>query len=123
MEKHAAKIAVNGIATLYVVSAIAAGAFALMLWGGSALFGFMEPSFLQRIGSGIALIAAVVFAALAVLDLIIGIGLYTEQEWARKLALVLAAFNLFSFPFGTITSILTIGVLGFSDDVKRLFLE
>ena len=121
MDHHAAKIVVHGIATLYIVSALTAGFFALTLWGGSALFGFLEPGFLQRLGSGIALAAAIVFGVLALIDLIISIGLYREREWARKGALVLVAFNLFSFPFGTITSVLTIGLLGFSGDVKKLF--
>ena len=57
---------------------------------------------------------------LAIPGFLAGYGLLKQKSWARPLAFVLAALNLFSFPFGTAVAIYTFWVL-MQDDVMALF--
>ncbi len=41
------------------------------------------------------------YLTLALLDISVGIGLLYQKRWAKIVAVVLAFFMLFSFPFGT----------------------
>jgi hypothetical protein len=51
------------------------------------------------------------FISIPVVNLITGIGLIKYREWARILALILAAFMLIGFPFGTAMGIYAFWVL------------
>ena len=53
-------------------------------------------------------------------SIIAGFGLLKYKSWARILAVVVAALNLFNFPLGTGLSIYTFWVL-FNDETIRLF--
>ncbi len=52
--------------------------------------------------------------------IIAGVGLMRLKPWSRILALVVAIFNLFSFPIGTALSIFALWVL-FSEESQRVF--
>jgi hypothetical protein len=57
---------------------------------------------------------------LSIPGIIAGIGLLKYKRWALILAVVLAIFNIFNFPFGTALSIYSIYVLVKEEDDKRL---
>lgn len=57
---------------------------------------------------------------LAVPGFLAGYGLLKHKSWARPLAFVLAALNLFSFPVGTAIAVYTFWVL-MQDDVIAYF--
>lgn len=61
------------------------------------------------------------FLALCAIPSIIGgAGLIKRKNWARLLILILAALNIFSFPFGTALAIYAFWVLS-RDETSRLF--
>ena len=53
----------------------------------------------------------VLIGALCVLGIIGGIGLFSRQNWARILVLILSAIDLVNFPIGTAVGVYTIWVL------------
>ena len=70
---------------------------------------------------GLAGAAAFIFwLCLGIPGIIAGIGLLKMKRWARILAIVLSAFRLISFPFGTILGIYGLWVL-FNKGTEALF--
>ena len=66
------------------------------------------------------LAAAFVCFALGIPGLVVSIGLFTLQPWARILGIVLSALDLVHVPFGTALGIYGLWVL-FNRDTERLF--
>ncbi|HYW32029.1 MAG TPA: hypothetical protein VE869_11025 [Gemmatimonas sp.] len=91
-----------------------------VLFGG--VFGSLTSGSLTGalVGSTVSVAMSIVVGAFAVFGLIAGFGLLNHQNWARYVAIVVALFGLFNFPFGTAFSIYTLWVL-LSDESKRLF--
>ncbi|MGI6206951.1 MAG: hypothetical protein ACOYEW_01945 [Anaerolineae bacterium] len=70
----------------------------------------MDPtafSVLGIVGAGVALFLAL----LSLPGIAAGWGLLARQNWARILAIVVAALNLFNFPVGTAIGVYTLWVL------------
>jgi hypothetical protein len=85
-----------------------------ILSGGNRGFDLIPPLF----GVGIALLFVL---AEGVLSVVAGWGLLLLKEWARWLAIVLAAFSLLAFPIGTILGALVIWYL-LQQHVRAVFL-
>jgi uncharacterized membrane protein (DUF2068 family) len=64
--------------------------------------------------------ALVVVAVFGVLDLVTAVGLLRLRDWARWLAIVLAAMGLLAFPVGTIVGGFIIWYL-LGDEAKQAF--
>lgn len=60
------------------------------------------------------------FVLISLPGLLGGIGLLKRWPWIRNIMLILGAFNLLNFPFGTALGIYTLWVL-WSAEVKQLF--
>ncbi len=73
--------------------------------------GFIEDSKGEMVLTLIANVIAIVFIIISIPGILAGMGLYKRKEWARILTLILSAFELFSFPFGTGIGIYSIWVL------------
>ena len=70
---------------------------------------------------GMAGAAAFIFwLCLGIPGIIAGIGLLKMKRWARILAIVLSAFRLISFPFGTVLGVYGLWVL-FNKETEALF--
>jgi hypothetical protein len=65
-------------------------------------FHFAGPLFSRLAGA---------FISIPIVNIIAGIGLLRHREWARILAMVLSAFMLIGFPFGTAIGIYAFWVL------------
>lgn len=72
------------------------------------------------IGGAVATVAAGLMALTAVPNFLAGWGLLNHRGWARWLALVLGALNVFKFPWGTAVGIYTFVVL-LDDESKVIF--
>jgi hypothetical protein len=59
----------------------------------------------------VGIIVAAFVAVLSIPTIITGIGLQRFRPWARILGLILAVFNLFSFPIGTAVGVYALWVL------------
>ncbi len=99
------------LAILYILAGV--------MWiGMGAFFGIVGLDFLPALGA----ICFAVPAILGVLYLVIAIGLWTGQNWARMVAIIFAVIGLLGFPIGTIISIIIL-ILLFKDNVKAYFKE
>ncbi len=76
--------------------------------------GYDAPVILRTVAIGV----GIFFAVLTLPELIAGFGMYNYREWARILGVILAFFNLISFPLGTALSIYTLVILLHSDTVQ-----
>ena len=101
------------LAVLYWLGAIIA------IVGGLAYFSvlvyFVPPAFLALFR-----MVGAVLILIAILDIVIGWGLWNLKRWARTVAIVLAIVGLINFPIGTAISIITLWYL-FKSDIKAFF--
>ncbi len=72
------------------------------------------------VGGAMSVVMAIIIGCVAVFGLIAGFGLLNHQQWARYVAIVVAIFSLFNFPFGTLFAVYTLWVL-LNSETKRLF--
>jgi hypothetical protein len=102
---------VKVLATLFIISALfmAIPALGLLLFPGMMLTGMAHGPF--PFAGPLFTTIALAFISIPVVNIIAGIGLLRYREWARVLALVLAAFMLIGFPFGTAMGIYAFWVL------------
>ena len=118
MNKNTAEKVVKVIAVLYWMEAVLAFIGALASLFGSSFFGTAIPGVFA---TALLSIIGIVMIFIALLDAFVGYGLWKHKNWARIIAIVLAAIGLLSFPIGTILSILVIYFFGFNKEVKNLF--
>jgi hypothetical protein len=99
------------LATLFIISALflAIPALGLLLFPGMMMTGMVHRPF--PFAGPVFTFIAMAFFSIPVVNIITGIGLLKYREWARVLALVLAAFMLIGFPFGTAIGIYAFWVL------------
>lgn len=71
-------------------------------------------------GGVLALAVSFLIVITAVPNLLAGAGLLAHRNWARILALILAALNVFKFPWGTALAVYTFWVL-LHRDTRALF--
>ena len=63
---------------------------------------------------------AVMFGALALANIVVGIGLWKFKRWARIAGIILGVLSLVNFPFGTAFGIYALIIL-FRKDTEALF--
>jgi hypothetical protein len=108
MDKH-----VQLIGILWIVYGIMGLLFAffafLVLFGVSLItdMGDIAPGILRFI----AWVSSLFFLALALPQIIAGLGLLKRREWARILTLIVSFFHLISFPLGTALGIYSFVIL------------
>lgn len=91
----------------------------LLIAGGGLLIGHRAVSAVAAlIGVGIGGFLTLVAAP----GIITGIGLLNRKPWSRVLALIIAFFYFFEFPFGTVLAIYTFVVL-LQEEAALLFLK
>jgi hypothetical protein len=97
---------------LFIIYSAVFDAIALLvlfiLTGAGALSGDRQAMFIT---SAVGISIAVILLILSIPGIIAGIGLLKFQQWARILAMVMAALHVLSFPFGTALAIYTFWVL------------
>jgi hypothetical protein len=111
MRSHVRALAVLEIA--FGVIGVVIGLGVLLFFGGiAALVGFTDPTDGKEIAIPVlGVIGALSFLVMTLVslpELLAGIGLWKERQWGRILSLIVLAFNLLNFPFGT-----ALGVYGF----------
>jgi len=89
----------------------------LAILGGGLISG--DPTAV-RVTSIVAPLVAIFLVTLGLPGIVGGYGLLKGKSWARYLVMVLAVFNLFDFPIGTILSLYTYWVL-FHQESSVLF--
>jgi hypothetical protein len=102
---------VKVLAWLFIISSLffAIPAMSLLLFPGRMMTGMAHRPFpfAGPFFAGFALM----FISIPIVNIITGVGLLRYREWARILAVVLAAFMLLGFPFGTAVGIYAFWVL------------
>ena len=117
MEKH-----IDVIGALWIAMGALGVLFGFIVFG--VLFGisfipnmgYEAPIILRTIGFGVGTFLVVLSAP----EIIGGIGLLKRLEWARILTLVVAFFNLLSFPLGTALGLYSIVIL-FKEETVQVF--
>jgi hypothetical protein len=102
---------VKVLAWIFIVSALfmAIPALGLLLFPGMMMMGMAHTPF--RFAGPLFSMIALAFISIPTVNIVAGIGLLRYREWARILSLVLAAFMLIGFPFGTAIGIYAFWVL------------
>lgn len=79
----------------------------------SGIFGSLATlnPLIMIVGTVTGLLAATVIGAFSLFGLIAGFALLNYQQWARYVLLVVSAFRLFRWPFGTLFGAYSIWVL------------
>ena len=107
MDQHVKILGILYIGAGAILLLIGGGLFFLIA-GAGALSG--DPEAMAVTGFVGTLIGGV-FLVLSIPSIIAGAGLLAKKGWARVLALVIGALQLFNFPFGTMLGIYTLWVL------------
>ncbi len=115
MDRH-----VQLIGILWIVYGIMGLLFAffvfLVLFGVSFIpdMGDIAPGILRLV----AWVSSLFFLALALPEIIAGLGLLKRKEWARILTLIVSFFHLISFPLGTALGVYSFVILLKPETVK-----
>jgi hypothetical protein len=72
------------------------------------------------VGSVASVLMACVVGAISVFGLMAGFGLLNHRPWARNVIIIVSAFRLFRWPFGTIFGAYSLWVL-FHDETRSIF--
>ncbi|HEY0591275.1 MAG TPA: hypothetical protein VGF40_05880 [Thermoanaerobaculia bacterium] len=107
MNQHVTILAVLYIICGAILLLIGGGLF-MIIAGAGAISGDLEAAAITGI-VGVAL--GGFFLVLSVPSIIAGVGLLGMRPWARILTLILGAFQILNFPFGTALGIYTFWVL------------
>jgi len=86
------------------------------LWGIGLIAGTEDPTALSVLGL-VGSIVGILLVILSIPGIIGGYGLLKYKQWARYLVLILAVFDLFMVPLGTIFAIYTFWALVQQDTV------
>jgi hypothetical protein len=117
MEHH-----VRILGVIYVILGLLhlllAGGILVLMVGIGAAAGDRQTAWI--IG-GVGMTVATVIAVLSIPTIVTGIGLQRFRPWSRIVALMLAIFNLFSFPIGTAVGIYALWVL-LHERTEQLFI-
>jgi hypothetical protein len=117
MEQH-----VRILGVIYVILGLLhlllAGGILVLMLGIGAAAGDRQTAWIM---GGFGLTVATVIAVLSIPTIVTGIGLQRFRPWSRIVALMLAIFNLFSFPIGTAVGIYALWVL-LNERTEQLFI-
>jgi uncharacterized membrane protein (DUF2068 family) len=114
----------TGVTVLALLAFIGAGILVLgalgMFWGGAMMSGMMA-----RPGSGVWMAGAgammgIMFLGFAALELIVGLGLWKLQNWARIMAIVLAGLGLLGSVFSIFSPFAHMHFFFFAFLIRRL---
>jgi hypothetical protein len=102
---------VKVLAWIFIISAIlmAVPGLSLLVFPGILMMGLQFHPF--YLAGPLFLVIAFTFISIPVGIVIAGIGLLRHREWARVLTLIMSAFMLIGFPFGTAIGIYAFWVL------------
>jgi len=125
MESHVRILAVLHI--VFGAVGVLIGLFALIVFGGLGILagtaGREEGAMLAvPVLGGIGVLVFILLLALALPGILAGWGLLRFRPWARVLAIVLSALQLFNVPFGTALGIYGLWVL-LSNEGQKLFIQ
>jgi hypothetical protein len=107
MDSHVKVLGILYIAAGAILLLIGAGAF-FIIAGAGVISGDADA---MAVTGLVGTFIAGFFILLSIPSVITGAGLLSRKAWARVLALVLGALQLFNFPFGTALGIYTFWVL------------
>lgn len=94
----------------------------LLVAGGLMSFGpFGENPGELLLAGGIVGFVALCFLVIGLPAVIAGFGLLARKSWARPLTLVIAVFNLFAFPLGTMLGIYQFWVLAMNEETVAAY--
>lgn len=94
----------------------------LLVAGGLMSFGpFGENPGELLLAGGIVGFIALCFLVVGLPAVIAGFGLLARKSWARPLTLLIAVFNLFAFPLGTVLGIYQFWVLAMNDETVAAY--
>lgn len=105
---------------LGVVDLLMALAIFGLIAGAGLVAGFAGDFTVPIISGVVGTFIALLVVLTGIPNLLAGVGLLAHKNWARILALILAVFNLFKFPWGTALAIYTFWVL-LHEETKQLF--
>ena len=100
------------LGTLFIVFGVliaVIGVFLLAIISGAGLISGDQTA--MFVTGTVGLVIGGLFFVLSIPAIVAGIGLQKHREWARIVALVLAALNLLNFPFGTALAVYAFWVL------------
>ena len=116
MEGH-----VKALGVIYIVLGFIAVIGGLALLGILAGAGAISGDRTAMLSTGIVGTVLAAFAMIMSIPAIVaGFGLLNHRNWARVLAIILAALNIFAFPIGTAIAVYTLWVL-LNDQTTPLF--
>ena len=120
MAKHVTVVGVAQIG-LGVLKILTAAAVLVFVVGGGLLGGIISgDSTPIAITAIVGTVIALWLGALAVPEIVGGIGLLRLKSWARYMVMVLAVLDLFNIPVGTAVGVYSIWVL-VQDETAQLF--
>ena len=94
----------------------------LLVAGGLMSFGpFGENPGEMLLAGGIVGFVALFLLLVSLPAVIAGFGLLARKSWARPLTLVIAVFNLFAFPIGTMLGIYQFWVLAMNEETVAAY--
>jgi hypothetical protein len=94
----------------------------LLVAGGLVSFGpFGSNPAEMLLAGGIVGFIALCFLVIGLPAVIAGFGLLARKSWARPLTLLIAVFNLFAFPIGTILGIYQFWVLAMNEETVAAY--
>jgi hypothetical protein len=98
------------------------GLLLLFVAGGLLSFGGFSSSPAETMfAGGIVGIVALFLFMIGLPAVIAGFGLLARKPWARTLTLIIAVFNLFGFPIGTMLGAYQLWVLAMNDETVAAF--
>ena len=112
-------IKIVGIVNLLYSALGVLGAAGVLIGGIFGSLASLNPV-VMIVGTVSSALIAIIIGAISLFGLIAGFALLNHQQWARYVILVVSAFRLFRWPWGTLFGGYSIWVL-MHDDTRQLF--
>lgn len=112
-------IKIVGIVNLLYSALGVLGAAGVLIGGIFGSLASLNPV-VMIVGTVSSALIAIIVGAISLFGLIAGFALLNHQQWARYVILVVSAFRLFRWPWGTLFGGYSIWVL-MHDDTRQLF--
>ena len=122
------------ISVLYYIGAVLELLLGILLFvGAGAISKISILGALGKLGSGLFIIAGVIFVGLAVLSFFVGRGLWKAQKWTRIVAIIFSVIGVLFAVLGMVQGQIASNIIGlvisgaiggyllFSNDVKAVF--
>lgn len=112
-------IKIVGIVNLLYSALGVLGAAGVLIGGIFGSLASLNPV-VMIVGTVSSALIAIIIGAISLFGLVAGFALLNHQQWARYVILVVSAFRLFRWPWGTLFGGYSIWVL-MHDDTRQLF--